>query len=196
MTNIPFNDARWTTLNKATYEPKISKDGQEISFPTEKETDWWRTPTGIDSASGLVYGFEYKFDPKEGVEISVDVDVQARIQCSISDQAALFLRVDSKTWIKAGLEFDHDQLWAGAVVTSPYSDWNIQPHSPSISRFTITLQDQKLKVYFNDNPMREVNAFGDGKSNSAFIGVMGCSPKSEGAIVTFNNFTVKKGVRD
>ncbi|WWC58191.1 uncharacterized protein I303_100727 [Kwoniella dejecticola CBS 10117] len=165
MTSIPFTDPRWTTLNKATHAPKISGDGTEISFPTERETDWWRTPS-VDSSSGLVYGFEHAFG-EEGFEISVDVNVKPEVQ-----------------------------IWTGAVVTSPYSDWNIQPCPPITSRFTITLKGHLLKVFLNDTPMREVNVFGDGKATSAFIGVLGCSPKSEGALVTFKNFTVKKGTRD
>nr|XP_018266754.1 uncharacterized protein I303_00730 [Kwoniella dejecticola CBS 10117]OBR88912.1 hypothetical protein I303_00730 [Kwoniella dejecticola CBS 10117] len=148
MTSIPFTDPRWTTLNKATHAPKISGDGTEISFPTERETDWWRTPS-VDSSSGLVYGFEHAFG-EEGFEISVDVNVKPEVQ----------------------------------------------PCPPITSRFTITLKGHLLKVFLNDTPMREVNVFGDGKATSAFIGVLGCSPKSEGALVTFKNFTVKKGTRD
>ena len=40
-----------------------------------------------------------------------------------SDQACLFLQLSPTTWVKAGLEFDNDELYAGGVVTYPYSDW-------------------------------------------------------------------------
>lgn len=80
MTTIPFNDSKWTTLNKATHTPDISKDGEELKFLTEAGTDWWRTPD-INSSSGLVYGFDYEFG-KEGFEISVDVNVEPKVQVS------------------------------------------------------------------------------------------------------------------
>ncbi|WVW81872.1 hypothetical protein I302_103870 [Kwoniella bestiolae CBS 10118] len=201
MTTISFNDTRWKPLGKVTHKPTISKDGNEIRFPTEAGTDWWRTPE-VDSQNGLVYGYDQAIG-KEGLEISVDVDVRPEIQVGflcpwggLSDQAALFLKLDDITWIKAGLEFDNGKIWAGVVITSPYSDWSLQSPPPDQSRFTFALKGQKLKVYLNDEMIREVNVFGDGKAQKGFVGVMGCSPKGGGAEVTFRDFTVREGVRD
>jgi regulation of enolase protein 1 (concanavalin A-like superfamily) len=43
---------------------------------------------------------------------------------SISDQAALFLHIDAKTWIKTGIEYENGVAWASVVVTNGrYSDW-------------------------------------------------------------------------
>jgi regulation of enolase protein 1 (concanavalin A-like superfamily) len=42
-----------------------------------------------------------------------------------SDQAAIFIYLDKHVWVKAGVEFDNDKLWDGAVVTNPFSDWYV-----------------------------------------------------------------------
>ncbi|WWC99180.1 hypothetical protein V866_006075 [Kwoniella sp. B9012] len=198
MTSIPFNDQRWQPRGKATHAPTISEDGVEIRFPTEAGTDWWRTPER-DSQDGLMYGFEQEIG-KEGIEISVDVHVKPEVQVwlltYISDQAAVLLRLGPTTWVKAGLEFENGKLWAGVVATAPYSDWSLLPPPSKTSRFTLSLKGQKLKVYLNDEMIREVNVFGDGEATKGFVGVMGCSPKGGGAEVVFREFMVKEGVRD
>ncbi|WVR03534.1 hypothetical protein IAU60_000526 [Kwoniella sp. DSM 27419] len=191
---VPFTDPRWTTLNSATHEATRSTDGLELSFPTEKGTDWWRIP-GTDSRSGLVYGFEHEFGRDAGgFEVGVELGVQAEVQY---DQAALFLKLDDadQTWIKTGIEFENDKEWAGVVVSNPMSDWSLLPPPPN-PRFEISLQGQHLRVFLNGDMIRQVKAFGDGKATKAFIGVMGCSPKGGGAMVTFRNFTLKSGARE
>ena len=76
-TLIPFTDPRWTTLNTPSQPPTISKDGRELAFPTERESDWWRTPE-VERASGLVYGFSL---PRgKGFEVSVELDIEYKIQ--------------------------------------------------------------------------------------------------------------------
>ena len=42
---------------------------------------------------------------------------------ALSDQACLFVYISQHVWIKAGVEFDMGNLWDGAVVCNPYSDW-------------------------------------------------------------------------
>ena len=76
---IPFNDPRWTTLNTPSHPPTISSDGQQLTFPTELETDWWRTPE-VERTNGLVYGFSL---PRgKGFEVSVELDIEYKIQVS------------------------------------------------------------------------------------------------------------------
>ncbi|WWC85873.1 uncharacterized protein L201_000740 [Kwoniella dendrophila CBS 6074] len=204
--SVPWDDdvhspnPKWNWLNDNAPDLMYYYSINHVRFITEKQTDWWRTPD-INSTNGVVYGFEQDITPSEGFEISVEIELAPKVQIFLfySDQATLFLRLNETTWVKAGLEFDNDKVWAGAVVTSPYSDWSIQPKpNTNITRFTISLKNQKLIIYLNDEMIREVNVFGDENSKSiekAFVGVMGCSPKGDGAQVDFKNFTLRKGVR-
>jgi uncharacterized protein len=43
------------------------------------------------------------------------------------DQLGLMAWVDEATWVKCGIEFDHDRPWASAVVTRDRSDWSLAP---------------------------------------------------------------------
>lgn len=43
------------------------------------------------------------------------------------DQAGVFVVVDDRTWVKAGVEFVDGAPQVGAVVTAPRSDWSVRP---------------------------------------------------------------------
>ncbi|WVF65974.1 hypothetical protein IAT40_000712 [Kwoniella sp. CBS 6097] len=192
MTSIPFGDSRWTTLNPPSPSsakdstPTPSEDGKELRWKTVGETDWWRIPDA-DRHSGLVYGFEHTFEADKGFEISVELDVKPKVQ----------------TWVKTGLEFEDDKLWAGVVVSSPFSDWSLLPPPPSgPNRFTISLVGRHLRVFLNGDMIRQVNAFGpnddikDSRYKKAFVGVMACSPKTGGAEVHFSHFDLEERARE
>ena len=67
---IPFSDSRWTTKPASKSSPEINDD--TLVLTTNAGTDWWRT-LERDSRDGVVYGFEV--DTKDGVEISVELDI-------------------------------------------------------------------------------------------------------------------------
>ncbi|KZP22426.1 hypothetical protein FIBSPDRAFT_859487 [Athelia psychrophila] len=171
---ISFNDSQWTHLNTPTSPPAISRDGTQISVLTEPKTDWWRT-TSIDSRSGVVYGF--KRGVGNGFEVSVDLGIDHQVQ--------------------TGVEYHVGKLWNSVVITNPYSDWSLQPWTPSSStRFTISLKDRILPVYLGDTMIREVHAFGQGDdTEEALVGVMACSPLGGGVKATFQGFQMREGVR-
>ncbi len=73
---------------------------------------------------------------------------------------------------------------------------SLQPNLPTSSdRFTFSLSNRHLRVYLGDEMVREVNAFGSGEETSAFVGVMGCSPKGGGVEARFKRFKMRDGVR-
>ena len=74
---IPFTDSRWSLRHKAQKDPKI--DDSTIVLTTNDGTDWWRT-LERDSRDGVVYGFEV--DTKDGIEISVELDIAHRDRVS------------------------------------------------------------------------------------------------------------------
>ncbi|ORY27646.1 hypothetical protein BCR39DRAFT_537598 [Naematelia encephala] len=188
---VRFNDHRFRPHNSPPdFHPSVSSDGHQVAFRTVGGTDWWRLPEESRD-TGVMFGFNRVMIP-QGIEVGCEVDLDVTIQY---DQATIMLRAGD-TWVKAGLEYDNDKLYAGCVIANYYSDWSIQPAEHTISkRFTIALKDRMLKVYLGDEMIREVVAFGDGKSEEVWVGVMGCSPKGTGTEVRFKDFTIKEGVR-
>ncbi|OCF36343.1 hypothetical protein I316_02218 [Kwoniella heveanensis BCC8398] len=182
--------------------------GFEISVelgvePKVQLPDWLTDLSIVDYISPSKYRF--------GQQSNVPQYLPSLELSSSDDQAALFLRLDDKeqTWVKTGLEFENDKLWAGVVVSSPYSDWSLLPPPVNAKprRFTISLAGMHLRVFLNDDMIRQVNAFGpsdehvdatsgNSKQNKAFVGVMACSPKTGGAEVSFNNFQLAGTARE
>lgn len=76
-------------------------------------------------------------------------------------------------------------------MTNPYSDWAVHPHSGGPRRFTISLKGRYLRIFEEEQMIREVNVFGDGSAKKAWVGVMGCSPLGEGSKGTYKGFTLK-----
>ncbi|KLT41912.1 hypothetical protein CC85DRAFT_302790 [Cutaneotrichosporon oleaginosum] len=163
-------------------------------------TDWWRT-TERHSMDGPTLGFWH--EGGDGFEVSAEICVNPKTQY---DQATLFLYISPTQWVKAGIEFDADALWNGAVVCNPYSDWSIAKRRPEDSaRYTIAYTHNEVKVYLGNDMIREVKWFGATRSNDAtfgealpgkvFVGIMACSPKDGGAEVSWKNFTFRQGVR-
>ncbi|MFI7573603.1 DUF1349 domain-containing protein [Micromonospora sp. NPDC049497] len=108
------------------------------------EGEWWNRPVRVESVpdGGLVvepgentdlwrhtsYGFVHDDAPAllaplpagAAVEVSFLLDYGAQF-----DQAGVLVRVDSDTWVKAGVEVSDGQPQVGAVVTRGLSDWSV-----------------------------------------------------------------------
>ena len=56
------------------------------------------------------------------MEVSFRLDFSAQF-----DQAGAFVRVDERTWTKAGVEVSDGEAQLGAVVTREFSDWSVGP---------------------------------------------------------------------
>jgi len=184
---------------------------------TQNGTNWYHTPDR-DNHNGPVWGFWRDIPSpgdggESGFEVRVGIEIDGKTQF---DQAAIFLYLAPFVWIKAGVEYDRDLSWDGAVVTNPFSDWSIQPHSTgttSTSQFTISFEPPHVRIYLNDVLIREVNAFGaisgheptvvgsevetetQTRRGKVFIGAMACSPKGGDVEATFERFEMREGVR-
>ncbi len=84
-------------------------------------SDFWRTTHyGFvrDSGHALLRGFR----PGTAIQVGFVADFD-----HLYDQAGLFVRVDERTWIKAGVEVSDGGPRVGAVVTHDKSDWSSAP---------------------------------------------------------------------
>ena len=105
-----------------THEPEaVTFDGDVLRVTAVGGSDAWRT-----TSYGFVHDSEHALlQPIAGpasVEVSFVLDHTEQF-----DQAGVFLRVDDRTWIKAGVEFSDGVPPLGAVVTREFSDWSGAP---------------------------------------------------------------------
>jgi uncharacterized protein len=101
-------------------QPKSwSVEGNKLSMFVTPKTDYWRkTHYGFTVDDGPFYyqtiGGEFE------VKVKITWDYKSRF-----DQMGLMLRIDEKTWIKAGAEFVNDKVNISTVVTINRSDWSV-----------------------------------------------------------------------
>jgi regulation of enolase protein 1 (concanavalin A-like superfamily) len=105
-----------------THEPERAVLDDDVLRVTAVEgSDAWRT-----TSYGFVHDSEHallqRLDGAFSVEASFVLDYTEQF-----DQAGLFLRVDERHWIKAGVEFSDGTPQLGAVVTREFSDWSVAP---------------------------------------------------------------------
>ncbi|MBF4617507.1 DUF1349 domain-containing protein [Clavibacter sp. VKM Ac-2873] len=98
---------------------RIHDGGIDVTAP--EGSDAWRT-----TSYGFVHDTEQALlaplAPGTAVEVAFTLDLRAQF-----DQAGVFVRVDAKTWIKAGVERSDGEDGLGAVVTRGSSDWSLAP---------------------------------------------------------------------
>lgn len=91
--NVPWSQATW--LNPP---PQVVENDNGIVVTTGKDTDFWRVTS---------YGFIHDNGHALLTELSdgkaVEVTYLAHLDAQF-DQAGLFVRIDEKNWIKAGVE--------------------------------------------------------------------------------------------
>ncbi|MER7458621.1 DUF1349 domain-containing protein [Micromonospora sp. NPDC126480] len=94
--------------------------GELVVEPAEGSDLWRHTSYGFvhDDAPALLAPFPVG----SAVEVTFRLDYTAQF-----DQAGALVRVDERTWIKAGVEISDGQPQVGAVVTREFSDWSVAP---------------------------------------------------------------------
>ena len=85
------------------------------------KTDFWReTFYGFIRDSGHAYLRGVSGDFTASATVLGDYE-------ALYDQAGLFLRLDEKHWIKAGIEYTDGLMHFSVVVTNGVSDWSVIP---------------------------------------------------------------------
>jgi len=111
------------------------------------------------------------------------------------DQAGLFVRIDEKNWIKAGVEYADGVPQVGAVVTREVSDWSVAPVPEWAGRLITVraswdLDALTIRARADDEPFRLVRVVPLEPSVTASAGPMVCAPTRAGLTVRFARWTV------
>ncbi len=187
MRSVPLDQLNWYNP-----PPKHSLKDGVLTAETGYQTDFWRE---------TFYGFVRDNGHFGFTEISGDFSAEVSFRgeyTELYDQAGMMVRLDAKTWLKAGVEYTDAQQHLSVVATRDVSDWSVLPLAapPAEIRLRLTRLGGAVLVQASLDgetyTMLRLTALTDAERLQ--VGVMCCSPKRSGFQVTFHNFEVGKPV--
>jgi regulation of enolase protein 1 (concanavalin A-like superfamily) len=181
----------WGAMTWVNQPRQWSRDGPDLSVRTEAYSDFWRTTgVGYDRDSGHAFLAREQGDLTAQVSVGADFSEQ-------HDEAGLMIRLNERTWIKAGVQLVGDALVAVVVSTRDTSDLSITP-LPGLTEG----QPVQLRLEREGNAVR-VLCSPSGQSPqllrlAAFppgvplgVGPMCCSPRRGGLDVRFTACSIE-----
>ena len=123
MNPVDWSAGRWTHDPEVVDIEVVDDDGEgsgrRLTAIAAEASDAWRT-----TAYGFVHGSEHALLAPLSVGEAMEVTFTAEWAAEF-DQAGLFVRIDDRRWVKAGLEYADGHMGLGAVVTDDVSDWSV-----------------------------------------------------------------------
>lgn len=175
--------------------PEWSGDTESLTLSTGANTDFWReTHYGFIRDNGHAW-----LAPVES-DFTVSVRFRGRYE-TLYDQAGLMLRRDSRTWIKAGIEFTDSLMHFSVVITGPRSDWSViplpeaTPHTWISARLTRRGDAVLVQCAVADGPWQMVR-LAPFPGGTATAGITACSPERAGFSAEFRNLSLGPAITD
>ena len=165
------------------------EQGDDLLVSALPGSDFWQgTFYGFDRDSG--HALLAPFAPGQAVEVSFVVDYDV-----LYDQAGLLVRVDERTWVKAGVEISDGVPQLAAVVTHGLSDWSTAA-MPGWAGRVVTLRaswDKDaliLRARAEHEPWQMLRLTPFPAASAAAAGPYCCAPEREGLRVRFTGWQV------
>lgn len=173
-----------------THEPEAAVlDGDVLRVTAVEGSDAWRT-----TSYGFVHDSEHalveRIDGAFSVEVSFVLDYTEQF-----DQAGVFLRVDERNWIKAGVEVSDGTPQLGAVVTRDFSDWSVAPVPEWVGR-VVTVRVSRdgdavtVRAWADDEQPRLVRVAYLDPDAAVSAGPLCAAPTRAGLTVRFTGYRV------
>jgi len=182
--SAPWSAGSWTHPPVAAVE-----DSDELVVTAAASSDAWRI-----TSYGFVHDSEHAlvrpFAPQTAMEVTFTADLPEQF-----DQAGLFVRVDERNWVKAGLERSDGFLQLGAVVTRDRSDWSVAPVTGWNGR-VVTVRVSRtgdaliVRAGLAGEALRLVRVAPLDPAQPAEAGPYLCSPTRAGLTVRFHSWHV------
>ncbi|MBA2889288.1 DUF1349 domain-containing protein [Nonomuraea soli] len=180
-----FGASGWQWVNPP--REWVADDG--LSLFCDPATDMWRvTHYGYTYDSAHLFGRVCPGDLRLSTTFSGEFAEQY-------DQAGVVLRIDERSWIKAGVEYVDGGLHLSTVVTRDFSDWSVLPLGRMAERVTFDLErtgDAVTVRYGLDGgpaeTMLRLAYFPPGQP--ALAGVMAAAPVGKGFSVRFRELSI------
>lgn len=171
-------------------QPKIwSIENDSITMFVTPQTDYWRITH---------YGFTVDDGPflyeTVGGEFEVKVKITGEYKTRF-DQMGLMLRIDEKTWIKAGVEFVNDKINVSSVVTIERSDWSVIELNDIPNYLWIKairrLDAVEIFYSFDDSTYTMMRLAYFPANKPVMVGMTAASPDGDGFNAIFEHFEIK-----
>ncbi|MFE6222718.1 DUF1349 domain-containing protein [Streptomyces sp. NPDC057854] len=179
---FPWSDATW--LNPP---PSAEPEGGDLVVSTACESDFWRR-TGYGFVRDSGHALLAPLPVGNAVEVTFQADLT-----TLYDQAGAMVRVDERTWVKAGVEATDGVPHLGAVVTHDTSDWSLAPvpewaGKPVTVRVSRSGDALTIRARAGEGPWRMIRLAHMRPDAIATAGPFCCSPQREGLRVRFTRF--------
>lgn len=188
MTSPTVRDVVWSDGSWLTPPAEAVADADGLLVTTREGSDFWRTTSyGFVRDDG--HALLTAFPSGSAVEVTFTADFT-----ELYDQAGALVRVDSETWIKAGVEMSDGHPQLGAVVTHGTSDWSLAP-VPEWAGREVTVRVSRsgdavtVRARCEDGPWRMVRLAWLDPAADARAGLFCCSPQRAGLRVRFTRLT-------
>ncbi|WP_298541283.1 DUF1349 domain-containing protein [uncultured Aquimarina sp.] len=160
-----------------------------LSMYVTPNTDFWRKTH---------YGFTVDDGPFYYTIIGGEFELKVKITGvykSRFDQMGAMIRIDEKTWIKAGIEYVNKKINLSAVVTHKYSDWSIVElqQKPDFVWLKIIRRLDAIEIKYSldneDYTLMRLAYFPD--NTPTMVGLTAASPDGDGFDALFEDFAIK-----
>ncbi|AUZ46347.1 regulation of enolase 1 [Pseudomonas orientalis] len=181
-----WRKANW--LNKPNRYQTFTDGSLEVV--TDVQTDFWReTHYGFIRDSGHFLGFA------TSAAFTAQVRVNADFR-ELYDQAGIMVRLDERTWLKAGIENNDGTPMISSVLTQGQSDWapGCFPGNPNDFWLRITVSEGVLRLQYSTDgvtwPLLRLAPFPEAKIYT--VGPMCCTPQRQGLKVKFSEWSLSQ----
>lgn len=160
------------------------QQGDRLLVTAARGSDFWQeTSYGFRRDGG--HALLAPLPPPSSVEVTFLADYGDTF-----DQAGLLVRLDERSWVKAGVEVSDGVPQLSAVVTRDRSDWSTSP-VPAWAGRDVTVRASwadgalTVRARVEDEPWRLVRLAPFPASSEVRAGPYCCAPEREGLTVTF-----------
>ena len=180
---LSFSEGEWFN------QPEYEKNSENLLVHSMPNTDLWQ---------GTYYGFHRD----SAHALLVDFPIGSALEVSfinnfknLYEQAGIFIRVNEKNWIKAGIEFSDGFSQLSCVVTKENSDWSAFPVPEWYDR-EITVRASRcpdsiiFRAKTDSAPFRMFRVAHFDGNFDAKAGLFCCSPEQSGFDAKFTGFYI------
>lgn len=176
---VPYSSGIW--LNPPANIEEVS---DSLLVTAKAQSDFWRETY-------------YNFIHDSGHSLQVDFPIGTAIEVSfinnyteLYDQAGLFIMINEKSWMKAGIEFSDGFSQLAAVITHEFSDWSLAPVPEWFGKeVTIRASRNEDAVIFRGKvtgeEWRTFRVAHLPRESIAKCGLFCCAPSREGLVINF-----------
>ncbi|KAK7026857.1 hypothetical protein VNI00_015399 [Paramarasmius palmivorus] len=171
--------------------PQNPLTGEAFTLTAKPRSDIWRTPAtagGRDDFTAPIYATRIPLKSFNRLKVTISADWKSQY----AQGGLIFYYPDSTSpktnstnpvqWIKTGIEFEDNALFASVVVADPFSDWSLRPWGDSKITLEIERKRNGLWVY--------ISGEGEGRSRGPFRQISwGFEGQDEGKEVVVGVFT-------